>query len=140
MPTRPAKARARARRSTCRCRAARTSPPICPRSTPRWPRVAGFAPDLLVVSYGADTFAGDPISHFRLETRDYEVLGRRIAGLGLPSLVVMEGGYAVDALGANVASFLEGLADPAQLVIASEAKKSSRAEEPLDCFVATLLA
>ena len=29
--------------------------------------------------------------------------------LGLPSLVVMEGGYAVDALGANVAAFLEGL-------------------------------
>ena len=32
-------------------------------------RIAAFAPDLLVVSYGADTFAGDPISHFRLETR-----------------------------------------------------------------------
>lgn len=31
----------------------------------------------------------------------------RIAALDLPNLVVMEGGYAVDALGANVASFLE---------------------------------
>ena len=31
---------------------------------------------------------------------------RRIAALGLPTLVVMEGGYAVDALGANVAEFL----------------------------------
>jgi len=72
-------------------------------------RIAAFAPDLLVVSYGADTFTGDPISHFRLETRDYADLGRRIAGLGLPVLTVMEGGYAVDALGANVASFLEGL-------------------------------
>jgi acetoin utilization deacetylase AcuC-like enzyme len=71
-------------------------------------RIAGFAPDLLLVSYGADTYAGDPISHFRLETADYAVLARRIAGLGLPTLVVMEGGYAVDALGANVASFLEG--------------------------------
>jgi acetoin utilization deacetylase AcuC-like enzyme len=72
-------------------------------------RIAGFAPDLLIVSYGADTFAGDPISHFRLETADYAALGRRIAALGLPVLTVMEGGYAVDALGANVASFLEGL-------------------------------
>ncbi|HYI49925.1 MAG TPA: histone deacetylase family protein [Allosphingosinicella sp.] len=72
-------------------------------------RIAAFAPDLLVVSYGADTYAGDPISHFRLETRDYTALGRRIAGLGLPVLAVMEGGYAIDALGANVASFLEGL-------------------------------
>lgn len=72
-------------------------------------RIAAFAPELLVVSYGADTYAGDPISHFRLETKDYAALGRRIAGLGLPVLTVMEGGYAVDALGANVASFLEGL-------------------------------
>ncbi|HTU09434.1 MAG TPA: histone deacetylase family protein [Allosphingosinicella sp.] len=72
-------------------------------------RIAGFGADLLVISYGADTFAGDPISHFRLETADYAVMARRIAALGLPSLVVMEGGYAVDALGANVAAFLAGL-------------------------------
>jgi acetoin utilization deacetylase AcuC-like enzyme len=72
-------------------------------------RIAAFAPDLLIVSYGADTFAGDPISHFRLETSDYAILGRRIASLGLPTVVVMEGGYAVDALGVNVAAFLEGL-------------------------------
>lgn len=72
-------------------------------------RVAAFAPDLLILSYGADTFAGDPISHFRLETADYAAIARRIAGLRLATLTVMEGGYAVDALGANVASFLEGL-------------------------------
>ena len=40
----------------------------------------------------------------------YGVLVRlRIGSLGLPTLVVMEGGYAVDELGSNVASFLEGL-------------------------------
>jgi acetoin utilization deacetylase AcuC-like enzyme len=71
-------------------------------------RIAAFAPDLLIVSYGADTFIGDPISHFRLETADYADLGRRIAGLGLPVLIVMEGGYAIDALGTNVAHFLSG--------------------------------
>jgi acetoin utilization deacetylase AcuC-like enzyme len=32
----------------------------------------------------------------------------RIASLGLSTVIVMEGGYAVDALGANVASFLSG--------------------------------
>ena len=36
---------------------------------------------------------------------------RRIAACGMPSLVVMEGGYAVDALGANVASFLSALVE-----------------------------
>jgi acetoin utilization deacetylase AcuC-like enzyme len=66
------------------------------------------APERLIVSFGADTYAGDPISHFAIETDDYARLARRIAALGLPTLVVMEGGYAVDALGANVASFLSG--------------------------------
>jgi acetoin utilization deacetylase AcuC-like enzyme len=71
-------------------------------------RVAGFGADLLVCSYGADTFVGDPISHFALQTEDYPVIARDIAALGLPTVIVMEGGYAVDALGANVAAFLSG--------------------------------
>jgi acetoin utilization deacetylase AcuC-like enzyme len=71
-------------------------------------RIAAFAPELLLCSYGADTFAGDPISFFAIETRDYAIIARRIAGLGIPTAIVMEGGYAVDALGANVASFLSG--------------------------------
>jgi acetoin utilization deacetylase AcuC-like enzyme len=71
--------------------------------------VAGFGPDLLVCSFGADTFSGDPIGFFELGTADYAPIARRIASLGRPTLVVMEGGYAVDSLGVNVASFLEGL-------------------------------
>jgi acetoin utilization deacetylase AcuC-like enzyme len=65
-------------------------------------------PDLLIVCYGADTHEADPISHFKLKTSDYSPMARRIASLGLPTLIVMEGGYAVDALGANVAQFLSG--------------------------------
>ena len=71
--------------------------------------VRAHAADLLIVSYGADTFADDPISHFRLAREDYIAMGAAIAALGLPTLVVMEGGYAVDALGANVAAFLGGM-------------------------------
>ncbi len=70
--------------------------------------IARFAPDALVVSFGADTWVGDPISRFALETPDYDVLARDIAGCGWPAVIVMEGGYAVDALGHNVASFLSG--------------------------------
>ena len=66
------------------------------------------APDLLIVSYGADTHEDDPISYFKLKTSDYGPMARRIASMGLPTLIVMEGGYAVDALGANVAEFLGG--------------------------------
>lgn len=71
--------------------------------------VATFGADLMVVSFGADTFARDPISRFRIQTEDYVAMGATIAAAGLPTLVVMEGGYAVDALGANVAGFLEGV-------------------------------
>ena len=70
--------------------------------------IALHEPDLLIVSYGADTYESDPISHFKLKTADYAPMARRIAALGLPTVVVMEGGYAVEALGANVSTFLSG--------------------------------
>jgi len=65
--------------------------------------------DALVVSLGVDTFDGDPISGFRLHRDDLSRVGARIAALGLPTVVVMEGGYAVAELGANVAAVLDGL-------------------------------
>jgi acetoin utilization deacetylase AcuC-like enzyme len=71
-------------------------------------RIATYAPDLLICSYGADTYAADPISHFAIETDDYGTIARRIAALGLLTLIVLEGGYAVDALGRNVHAFLSG--------------------------------
>ena len=72
--------------------------------------IAAFDPGLIVVSFGADTFIGDPISSFRLETPDYAALGADIAARGWPGVIVMEGGYAGEALGRNVASFLSGFA------------------------------
>jgi acetoin utilization deacetylase AcuC-like enzyme len=70
--------------------------------------IAKHEPELLIVSYGADTHEADPISHFRLKTSDYAPMARQIAALRVPTVVVMEGGYAVGALGANVAEFLSG--------------------------------
>lgn len=70
--------------------------------------IDAFDPGLLVISFGADTWEQDPISHFKLATEDYPVLAARIAALGRPTLIVMEGGYAVGALGDNVAGFLSG--------------------------------
>jgi len=72
--------------------------------------IARFGPDLLVVSFGADTWEGDPISHLKLTTADYAVLARDIAACGWPTVVAMEGGYAIDALGSNVVSLLGGFA------------------------------
>jgi acetoin utilization deacetylase AcuC-like enzyme len=66
--------------------------------------------EALVVSLGVDTFVGDPISHFTLGSDAYPVMGERIGALGLPSVFVLEGGYASDALGQNVVSVLAGFA------------------------------
>ena len=70
--------------------------------------VAACGPDALVVSLGVDTFGKDPISHFKLESRDYLRIGKRIARLGLPTLFLMEGGYAVEEIGINVVNVLTG--------------------------------
>jgi len=71
-------------------------------------QVDAFGPDVVVVSLGVDTFKDDPISQFRLESPDYLKIGGRIARLNKPTLFVMEGGYAVEAIGVNVANTLEG--------------------------------
>lgn len=74
-------------------------------------RVLTFNPDLLIVPYGADTYAHDPISFFNIETKDYAEMGSLIAAVGVPTLICMEGGYAVNALGANVSAFLSGFTE-----------------------------
>jgi acetoin utilization deacetylase AcuC-like enzyme len=71
-------------------------------------RVAEFKPDALVVSLGVDTYKGDPISQFKLESADYLRIGRRISRLQRPTLFVMEGGYAVEEIGVNAVNVLTG--------------------------------
>ncbi|MFK8251402.1 histone deacetylase family protein [Ancylobacter terrae] len=71
-------------------------------------KVETYGPDALVVSLGVDTYKDDPISQFRLDSPDYLAIGARIAQLRKPTLFVMEGGYAVEAIGVNVANTLEG--------------------------------
>jgi acetoin utilization deacetylase AcuC-like enzyme len=68
--------------------------------------VTRYAPDAVVVSLGVDTFAGDPISSFKLESRHYPRIGERLAALGVPAVLVQEGGYAVAEIGDNVAGVL----------------------------------
>jgi len=70
--------------------------------------ISKFGADALVVSLGLDTFRGDPISSFALESADYLKLGTRIARLGMPTLLALEGGYAIAELGTNVVNVLSG--------------------------------
>ncbi len=70
-------------------------------------RVARHSADALVVSLGLDTFAGDPISTFALLAGDFSRLGARLALLGLPTVFILEGGYAAAELGSNAANVLD---------------------------------
>lgn len=71
--------------------------------------VAGFDPATLVVSAGFDTFAGDPIGAFQVTTEGFRHIGAALAAAGRPTVVVQEGGYAVEALGANALALLRGV-------------------------------
>jgi acetoin utilization deacetylase AcuC-like enzyme len=71
-------------------------------------QIEAYAPDVLVVSLGVDTFKDDPISQFKLDSPDYLRMGERLERLGLPTLFVMEGGYAVEEIGINAVNVLEG--------------------------------
>jgi len=72
-------------------------------------QVRRFEPDALVVALGLDTFAGDPTTHFEIAAEDYVQMGRAIASLDLQTLVILEGGYSVQHIGANTVRFLTGL-------------------------------
>ncbi len=71
-------------------------------------QITSFNADALVVSLGVDTFEADPISSFKLTSPNFATYGRRLGSLGLPTVYVMEGGYAVEEIGTNTANVLVG--------------------------------
>lgn len=68
--------------------------------------IQSFAPEYLVLSAGMDLYSGDPLGKFRVTRDGIREVGARIAKLGLPTLIVMEGGYNNAALGENIAALL----------------------------------
>jgi len=73
--------------------------------------IGDFEPDApLVVSLGFDTYHADPICNLALQTDDYARIGSAIASLEMPIVALQEGGYAIDAIGANAVALLGGVA------------------------------
>jgi acetoin utilization deacetylase AcuC-like enzyme len=68
-----------------------------------------FSPDYLVIALGLDTAKNDPTGTWSLLANDFMENGRLIGRLGLPILVVQEGGYRNRVLGINAKNFFEGL-------------------------------
>lgn len=71
-------------------------------------RVRAFAPEALVVALGLDAFEGDPFGGLSVTTPGFAEIGRAIATLDLPTVIVQEGGYLCDALSDNLTAFLTG--------------------------------
>jgi acetoin utilization deacetylase AcuC-like enzyme len=70
--------------------------------------IRAYGADVLVVALGLDPHEDDPLRGLGVTTAGFARIGAAIAGLGLPTLLVQEGGYLNDALGSNLASFLTG--------------------------------
>lgn len=71
-------------------------------------KIRNYGPDVLIISLGVDTYKKDPISKFTLDSPDYLDMGANIAKAGLPTLFVMEGGYAIDEVGINATNVIAG--------------------------------
>ncbi len=71
-------------------------------------------PELLLISAGFDTLAGDPLGGFLLEPSDMRALtlaARDLVGERVPVVAVLEGGYAPARTGAGVGEVVRALAD-----------------------------
>lgn len=71
--------------------------------------VASFRPAFLVVSAGFDLMAGDPVATnggFAVTMDGLAQIGRRLAGLDMPTVIVQEGGYQLGRLGEMALHFL----------------------------------
>jgi acetoin utilization deacetylase AcuC-like enzyme len=77
------------------------------------PAAARFRPDLVLISAGFDSRAGDPLGSFTLTDEDFADLTRAVMGINGGRVVsVLEGGYNLDGLAssssAHVAALLDG--------------------------------
>ncbi len=70
--------------------------------------IATFAAEAVVVSLGVDAAADDPESPLLVSADGYRTAGRMLGQLGLPSVVVQEGGYHLPSLGGLVCAYLDG--------------------------------
>lgn len=71
-------------------------------------RLASFSPQAVVVALGLDAHESDPFRGMRITTQGFGAIGEQMGALGLPTVLVQEGGYLSDELGENLASFLGG--------------------------------
>jgi acetoin utilization deacetylase AcuC-like enzyme len=62
----------------------------------------------VVVALGLDASFDDPFGGAKVTGAGFRSAGQMMARLGLPTLIVQEGGYLSETLGPNLAAFLDG--------------------------------
>lgn len=70
--------------------------------------IRGFGAEALVVALGFDAHRDDPIGVLKLDSADFAAVGEAVRRLDLPTLVVQEGGYAIEAIGGCLDAFIRG--------------------------------
>jgi acetoin utilization deacetylase AcuC-like enzyme len=70
-------------------------------------RVATYDPGAVVVSLGVDAAGADPESPLDVTTDGFATAGTALADLGRPTVLVHEGGYALDRLGPDTVAVLQ---------------------------------
>jgi len=69
--------------------------------------------EAVVVPLGVDAGEGDPTAPLAVTEAGFREAGRRLGGLRLPTVLVQEGGYVLDTIGALVRATLEGFEEGA---------------------------
>ena len=81
------------------------------------PLAREFAPQLLLISAGFDAHSEDPLADCEVTDDGFAAMAALLrdagAQLGAPVGAVLEGGYALGALGRGVAATMQALAQPA---------------------------
>ena len=110
----PGAARARASRSTCRCRPARATRSSCSLTQEVVaPAARELEPGILFLSAGYDAHRDDPLAQCEVTEEGYRRIAATFAALGeelgVPVVICLEGGYNVTALADSVVATIEGM-------------------------------
>ena len=69
-------------------------------------KIDSWGADSLVLALGLDAYKGDPFAGLCVSTKGFSRIGQAVAGMGLPTTVIQEGGYLCPELGENLAAVL----------------------------------
>jgi acetoin utilization deacetylase AcuC-like enzyme len=76
-------------------------------------RIVAYAPEALVVSRGLDAHETDPAQGLLLSDTAFAMMGRELRHLGLPTVLVQEGGYNPARVGGSLLAFLSAWVEAA---------------------------